>query len=30
MKAQVRLLTQRTCGRSLAQVTQNLRRYLLG
>jgi len=30
MKAQVRLLTRRTCGRSLVQVAKELRRYLLG
>jgi len=30
LKAEVRLLTRRTCGRSLIQVAKNLRTYLLG
>jgi len=30
MKARVRLLTQRNCGRSLVQITKALRSYLLG
>lgn len=30
MKAQVRLLTRRTCGRNLLQVAKELRSYLLG
>lgn len=30
LKAEVRLLTRRTCGRSLTQVAKDLRTYLLG